>query len=100
MIHESGRPSTVCYNAKKLGQYGVCKTLEQSRNQRIPVEWGFCSRACSFSSKIQKEEYYEKNYEIMEARYLEDTPTDSVVMAGSFYLKYMNKVYFIKQLPI
>ena len=42
------------------------------------------------------EEYYENNYELMEARYLEDTPTDSVVMAGSFYLKYMNKVYFIK----
>ena len=92
MIHESGRPSTVCYNAKKLGQYGVCKTLEQSRNQRIPVEWGFCSRACTFPSANQVKEYYEKNYEHMEARYLEDTPADSVFMEGQFHLKHINNV--------
>ena len=29
-----------CYNLKKVGAYGVCKTKGQGDN------WGFCSRAC------------------------------------------------------
>lgn len=74
---------SVCYNAKKLGIYGICKTTEESRNQINPVSWGFCSRACSLS-ELEAKEQFNTNYEVMEATYIENAPQESYFMQRNF----------------
>ena len=71
----------ICYNAKKLGMYGICETNLKFRKQRTPVTWGFCSRACSFP---EAEPLDEEFYEFMEGKYLEKAPTESVYTKGTF----------------
>ena len=52
-VYVGARPPTyVCYNTRIIGKYGICKTEPGSRNQEKPVNYGFCSRSCSVSAKM------------------------------------------------
>ena len=72
----------ICYNAKKLGEFGVCTTYSRYYN------WGFCSKSCGLPQSIPDEQLQGEqfpNYEILIAKYFDIAPPNSIrYVTGNF----------------
>ena len=72
-----------CYNLKKVGVYGVCKTKGQRDN------WGFCSRACKVDQVLDDDEPYEE----AEFRYFDKAPEGSEIAGNKSLIECLNLTY-------
>ena len=61
----------ICYNVKKAGYYGICRTKSRKFVKR--GNWGFCSRACHVDEFPGDDEPYEE----AEFRYFDKAPQGS-----------------------
>lgn len=51
----SGHTINVCFNARRLGRYGICETHADGADN-----WGFCSRVCEVQEDLGEDEPYEE----------------------------------------
>ena len=67
---KNGKLLERCYNVRKLGSVGVCRTDQLGKN------WGFCSRACKYGlfPLVKENEPYEE----AEFKYLDESPEGSL----------------------
>ena len=71
----------ICYNVKKLGEFGVCNTALE-----IPYNWGFCSKSCGLSPEITEEPSVEaqfSNFEKLTIKYYDTAPPDANLFESS-----------------
>ena len=67
---DSGKLLERCYNVRKLGSVGICRTDKLGKN------WGFCSRGCKYRLFPLVEE--NEPYEEAEFKYFDESPKGSL----------------------
>ena len=75
-----------CYNIKKVGFYGVCKTKGKTKR------WGFCSRACKVNQLPDDDEPYEE----AEFRYFDKAPAGTDVAGYNSIIGYLDCIFEYK----
>ena len=71
----------ICYNVRKLGEFGICATDEQH-----PFNWGFCSKSCGLPQEMtddKKSGAQFSNYEILSAKYFDIAPPNAKLFKSS-----------------
>ena len=90
VVHDAG-PQTpdrmmgeICYNVKKLAEFGVCET-----DMEPPNDWGFCSKSCGLPPKISDEHSSEaqfSQYEMIGAKYFDIPPPESELFSSGNFI--------------